>query len=212
MIGDKSLLMLSPHTDDGELAAGGTMARFIDEDWDVYYVAFSSCEKSIPRGDPEDILKTECKKATEILGIPRANLFLLDYEVRSFPSERQDILDKMIEIEKEIKPHLVFVPSSNDTHQDHQTIFWEALRAFKKASSIWGFENPWNNLNFTTDIFVRLEKEHIERKIRALKEYHSQDSKSYFKDDYIMASARMRGTQVDYRFAETFELLRMLVG
>ena len=27
----QNVLVLSPHTDDGELAAGGTMARFIEE-------------------------------------------------------------------------------------------------------------------------------------------------------------------------------------
>lgn len=205
------ILILSPHTDDGEIGAGGTIARFVEEQKEIYYIAFSSCEVSVPKGFPEDTLKNECKKATNILGIKPENVILLNYEVRTFPLYRQEILDDIIALNKQIKPDLVLVPSSNDIHQDHQTIYKEALRAFKKTSSIWGYEHPWNNLTFTTDIFVRLEEKHIEKKIEAMRQYESQDFRPYFDEKYIRALAYTRGTQVDYPFAETFELLRLLV-
>ena len=204
-------MVVSPHTDDGEIGAGGTIARFVEEGKEIHYAAFSSCEVSVPKEFPEDILKKECKKATNILGIKPENVILLDYEVRTFPLHRQEILDDMIVLNKQIKPDLVLVPSSNDIHQDHQTVHREALRAFKKTSSIWGYEHPWNNLTFTTDIFVRLEEEHVEKKIEAMKQYKSQDFRPYFAEKYIRALAFTRGTQVDYPFAETFELLRLLV-
>jgi len=205
------ILVLSPHTDDGEIGAGGTIARFVEEGKEIYYVAFSSCEASVPKGFPEDVLKIECKKATNILGIKPENVILLEYEVRTFPLHRQEILDDMIALNREIEPELVWVPSSNDTHQDHQVIYAEALRAFKKNASIWGYEHPWNNLTFTTDIFVRLEERHIKKKIEAMKQYESQSFRTYFDEKYIKALAYMRGTQVDYPFAETFELLRLLM-
>ena len=41
------VLTLSPHTDDGELGCGGTIARFIDEGKEVYYIVVSTCEKSV---------------------------------------------------------------------------------------------------------------------------------------------------------------------
>ena len=205
------ILVLSPHTDDGEIGAGGTIARFVDEGKEIYYVAFSSCKASVPKGFPEDVLKIECKKATSILGIKPENVILLEYEVRTFPLHRQEILDDMLALNRQIKPELVLVPSSNDIHQDHQVIYAEALRAFKKNASIWGYEHPWNNLTFTTDIFVKLEKRHIKKKIDAMKQYESQNFRSYFDEKYIKALAYMRGTQVDYPFAETFELIRLLV-
>jgi len=205
------ILVLSPHTDDGEIGAGGTIARFVEEGKEIYYVAFSSCEASVPKGFPEDVLKIECKKATSILGIKPENVILLEYEVRTFPLHRQKILDDMIALNRQIKPELVLVPSSNDIHQDHQVIYAEALRAFKKHASIWGYEHPWNNLTFTTDIFVKLEERHIKKKIEAMKQYESQNFRPYFDEKYIKALAYMRGTQVDYPFAETFELIRLLV-
>ena len=207
----KPLLVLSPHTDDGELAAGGTIARFSEESWEVYYVAFSSRDKSLPPTAPDDQLQRECLAATKLLGIPKANVIFLKNETRSFPSQRQSILDQMIELRDRFSPQLVLVPSAYDTHQDHRTVFEESLRAFKKSSSIWGFEHPWNNLSFTTDIFVALDENHVERKAEALAKYVSQKTRSYFKRDFILAWARMRGTQVGIDHAEAFELVRMIV-
>ena len=47
----KKGLVLSPHTDDGELGAGATIARFLEEDVDIQYLAFcaplSNCVKSV---------------------------------------------------------------------------------------------------------------------------------------------------------------------
>jgi LmbE family N-acetylglucosaminyl deacetylase len=210
MLSRKKILILSPHTDDGELGCGGTISK-INNINDIYYVAFSSCQISIPENYSKDSLKKECKKATEILGIKPENVIFFDYQVRSFPLHRQEILEDMIDLNKRIKPDLVLVPSSNDTHQDHQSIYAEALRAFKKTSSIWGYEHPWNNLTFTTDIFVKLTEKNIQIKIEALKQYHSQDSRPYFKKDYIRSLAYTRGTQIDCLYAETFECIRIMV-
>ena len=37
----KTALVLSPHTDDGELATGGTIKRLIESGSSLYFVAFS---------------------------------------------------------------------------------------------------------------------------------------------------------------------------
>ena len=210
MLNVNKVLVLSPHTDDGEIAAGGTIARFIADGKSVYYVAFSNCEASVPQGFPCDILKIECEASTKILGIIPERLTLLNYEVRTFPAHRQEILEYMIKLNEAIRAELVLVPSSSDLHQDHQVIHNEALRAFKKTSSIWGYEHPWNNLSFSTDVFVKLEEEHVQRKTDALGQYKSQDFRPYFDEKYIRALACTRGTQVDFTYAETFELVRLL--
>ena len=45
MINYKKILVLAPHTDDGELGAGGTIAKFIESGSEVYYAAFSTAEE-----------------------------------------------------------------------------------------------------------------------------------------------------------------------
>ena len=75
----KNILVLAPHTDDGEFGCGGTIAKFIKEGKNVYYVAFSTAEESVPKNLPKDILKVEVKKATKSLGIPEENLIIYNY-------------------------------------------------------------------------------------------------------------------------------------
>jgi len=159
----KKILVLAPHTDDGELGCGGTIAKFIEEKKQVFYIAFSSAEKSVPQGLPKDILKKEVRKATKILGLPSKNLILLNYEVREFPKYRQEILDELLKLNNEIKPNLILLPSTQDIHQDHQVILQEGRRAFKKTSLL-GYELPWNNYTFGTEAFVVLKESQISKK------------------------------------------------
>ena len=70
------------------------------------------------------------------------------------------------------------MPSLHDIHQDHTTMAKEGLRAFKNTT-ILGYELIWNNLTFNTQCFIKLNKEHIDAKIRALKEYLSQGKRDY---------------------------------
>lgn len=206
----KRILILAPHTDDGEFGCGGTIAKFIEQDLDVFYVAFSCAEKSVPHGISPDILKEEVKSATHILGIPKNNLILLNYEVRNFPLHRQEILEDLIKLGREIEPDIIFLPSPNDTHQDHQIIAHEGFRAFKK-STLLGYEIPWNNLTFNTTSFIFLEERHLEKKIKALKCYKSQLSRYYASEEFIRSLARTRGTQIGIKYAEVFEVIRWVI-
>jgi len=206
----KNILVLAPHTDDGELGAGGTISKFIENGNIVYYIAFSTADKSVPEGMPTDILKTEVKAATAKLGIKANHLFVLDFEVRKLNYVRQEILEQLIRIKKEIKFDLVFMPSLHDIHQDHTTIANEGLRAFKDTS-ILGYELIWNNLTFNTTSFVKLKEDNIRKKIEALKEYKSQNGRDYISEEFILSLARTRGVQIGCQFAEAFEVIRWIL-
>jgi LmbE family N-acetylglucosaminyl deacetylase len=206
----RRVLILAPHTDDGEFGCGGCISKWLDEGKEVYYVAFSSAEKSVPEGMPKDTLKKEVQEASKVLGIRPDNLILFDYPVREFPLYRQQILEDMIRLMTELRPELVLLPSTADTHQDHQTISQEGFRAFKKVSII-GYEMPYNNLNFTTDLFVILEEKHVVRKIEALKCYKSQFGRPYATESFIRSLARVRGTQIGTEYAEAFEVIRWVI-
>jgi len=205
------ILVLSPHTDDGEVAAGGTIARHAKQGGEVHYVAFSSAERSLPKGMPRETTRNECLAATKALGVPKENVRIYDYDVRSFPQRRQEILEGLIELREELKPELVLVTSSSDVHQDHQTIHWEAIRAFKTSASLWGYEHPWNNLSFDFDVLVSLDERDVQAKLRAMKCYKSQFNRAYFDPEYVRGLLRVHGTQANFRYAEAFELIRALI-
>lgn len=204
------ILVMAPHTDDGEFGCGGSISRWVDEGKKVYCACFSSAGKSVPKGMPKDILKKEIREATRLLGIPPQHLVLLNYPVREFPDYRQKILEDMIRLGNELKPELVLLPSTNDTHQDHQTVSQEGFRAFKKISII-GYEMPYNNLNFSTNLFVALQAKHLRKKTEALKCYRSQADRAYATTDFITSLARVRGTQIGIKYAEAFEVIRWVI-
>ena len=206
----KNVFVLAPHTDDGELGAGGTLTKLIEAGANVFYFAFSTAEQSVPDGFPRNILKTEVMQATSVLGIPEANVMILDYEVRKFNYVRQQILETLIEKRKEIMPDLVLLPSLHDIHQDHATIAQEGLRAFK-GTTILGYELIWNNLTFDATAFVALDKCHIEKKVKALSVYSSQSGKDYMGENFIFSLAKIRGVQAGFEYAESFEELRWMI-
>jgi len=209
--GFNCFLILAPHTDDGEFGCGGTIAKLVALGKEVHYVAFSDCEKSLEPGLAPDTLVNELMCATKKLGIPQDHVLVKKYEVRCFGRDRQEILEDLVYLNKEINPDLVFLPSPKDLHQDHNTIAMEGLRAFKLSSTILGYEVPWNNLSFNTTCFVKLTEENIRRKIDALQCYKSQANRYYASGQFIKSLAITRGTQIGAKYAETFEVLRWIL-
>lgn len=201
-----TILVLAPHTDDGELGAGASMAKWAREDNQVHYVGFSACESIQPR-EPRDLLRGECLRATKQLGLESENVRILDFEVRHFQRDRQAVLDAMVELNGELAPDLILVPSSDDTHQDHFVVSDEARRAFKR-SRLLGYEAPWNNFRFDTTAFVPVEEPDLEAKVEALAEFESQLDRPYMNRQYQEAQLRFRGVQAGVEFAEAFQVLR----
>ena len=112
-------------------------------------------------------------------------------------------------VNKHIIP-LETVPSSYDNHQDHQVIYQECFRAFKKTS-ILGYEMPWNNRTFSTDVFVKLTKENLDEKFKMLDCYKTQGERVFMNKDYIFDVARTRGLQIDVDYAECYEAIRVVI-
>ena len=206
----RTILVLAPHTDDGELGAGASLARWAAEGHDIHYVAFSACQDAIPDGWPEDVLRDEVSAATTVLGIVPKNLRVLDFHVRRFAHHRQEILQAMVDLNVELQPDLVLLPSRDDLHQDHQVVANEGMRAFKRTSSL-AYEIAWNNISFQSTSFVVVQEEHVETKVAALKCYRSQADRPYANADFLRSQLRYRGVQAGVTYAETFEVLRWIL-
>ncbi|HRY32915.1 MAG TPA: PIG-L family deacetylase [Bacteroidales bacterium] len=204
----KNILVLAPHTDDGEFGCGASMAKWIEQGYRLIYVAFSACRTVVPESLPPDTLVREVRQATSIMGIE--DLLLFDYEVRVFSSKRQEILDDMVKLAREYKPSLVLTPASTDIHQDHGVIHAESQRAFK-YNRLLGYELPWNTTVMTTSCFSAVEEKHILKKTEAILSYRSQAFRHYYSAEFIRSLAYTRGTQAGTQFAEAFEVIRWLL-
>jgi len=206
---NRTILVLAPHTDDGELGCGGLIAKAIRLGANVFYAAFSTAEESVPANFPKNQLEKEVLNATYVLGIQAANVKVYKYEVRKLNYVRQEILEELVRLREELHPDIIMLPSQKDIHQDHATITAEGIRAFKNCT-ILGYELIWNNLSFATDMFCILSAEDLGKKILALNEYKTQEGKAYMEEDFIRSMARVRGTQVQAQYAEAFEVIRWI--
>ena len=207
----KRILALAPHADDVELGAGGTITRWVEEGKEIFYIAFSTAEKSVPPDFPKNILEQEVQAAAKVLGIPTENLIIYKFEVRTFPNFRQNILETLVDLRKKLKPELVMLPSLNDVHQDHHIIAQEGIRAFRNTT-ILGYEQPWNLLSFSSQVFVTLQKKHLDKKVEAISCYQSQRHRNYANEEIIRGLARVRGVQVNCEYAEAFEVVRWIIS
>jgi len=195
----KKALVLSPHTDDAELGCGGTIAKMIEEGWEVHIIYFSAVAERYPN------LVEEAAKSSKIMGVTHE---ILDFYTRFFPRDRQDILQALYDHSKSIQYDVVFTPTTTDIHQDHGVVTEEAKRAFRNCTLL-GYELPWNNLTVSLNCFIPLKERHIKKKILALDCYDSQKHNPYFNEKFFRSVVKMRGIQLASDFAEGFETIKV---
>lgn len=191
------ILVLSPHTDDAQLGAGGSVARWVREGHDVYEMCFSFVET----------LGDEWRAAMKLLGVREYDH--MDIPPRHFPAHRQEILERMVIAAKE-NWDWVLCPSTYDTHQDHEVIRAEAFRAFK-AGTLVGYELPWNCISTSATMFTVLQYEDVVAKRDACKCYKSQVHRSYASPVTITNWASTTGMRFHTKYAEAFEVIRLKV-
>lgn len=205
-----NILVLSPHTDDAELGCGGTIAKFIKEGKNIFWVVFSTADESLPDNMAKDTLANEFRKVTKSVGLSRKNFEIYHFPVRKLSDHRQEVLEEMVKFRNSFKPDLVIGPSLNDFHQDHTVVANEMIRAYKSSSNIICYELPWNHIQFNTQLFIELSDEFIRTKIKMMNVYKSQFylKRTYFDRDFIKGLARTRGSQIKVNYAEAFEVVR----
>ena len=206
---NKKVLVLSPHPEDGEIGCGGLVQKLLKNNSKCWYIYFTKAELSTkPPFKPDAQLK-EMQKSTKIIGFKKDKIISFDFPVRSFSKYRQEILDKLYKLNIKLKPDLVLCHSRFDTHQDHNTITNEAIRAFKKTS-ILGYELPWNNFNFKAELYVELSEKIVSKKCLALSSYKSRSHRPYLQKKRLVEIMGMRGLQIEKNYAEAFEVIRLI--
>jgi len=210
----KKVLVVAAHADD-EIECAGTISRFVDSGAEVFYLLLS--RRLISDGSVQNTIKfaqedldSEVINCLNVLGVNGFNI--LYYPNRFFQLSRAEILDEFVRINNKMKPDLVLLPMSTDIHQDHKVVAEEGLRAFKKTS-IFGYEMIQNSVMYNSYVraFIEIKEHQLIKKIQAARQYVSQQGREFLSESVLMSMATVRGVQVGCRYAEAFEIQRLVL-
>jgi LmbE family N-acetylglucosaminyl deacetylase len=189
----KRILSVAAHGDDAEFFAGGTMARLVNEGYDLYLAIATNNERgSFRLSMPElrQIARPEAEASLQALG--GCEVFMLGYTDGDLCDETKTVLrGKVMRLIRKIQPDIVFSwdPfAPYETHPDHRAIAWatsdavsfshfplfhpehfeDGLKPHRVGEKYWYSKAEWE-----TNLIVDT-TETIETKLNALYGYHCQ--------------------------------------
>lgn len=204
-------LFVGAHTDDIELFAGGTVARFAHLS---FLVAFSQHAGKGNYLSPTE----EAFEAAKCLGLHKSQIVIgtlpaCQKPPESFFDHRVWIADTLREALAFHSPSIVITHQSTDTNQDHKFVHDEVKRVFKNIPIICGCF-PANDIPAADRrLFVKLDYKQTRAKVEAVKAYESQraDHRQYLSEGNILHQLRFFGSLIGTEYAEAFEVVRLWV-
>jgi len=211
---NKKILAIGAHPDDMELEAGGTLAKFAKNGYEVTLLILTSGGYTDMNGNTylDEQLKDEAEDSSKKLGID--NLIFFDYKTTCLPSNG-DIVTRVDNIVDDLNPDIVISHHPFDSHQDHKAaaeIMFAVTRQGRVKNVLSGSPLPYrpNVFAFRPQFFVDI-TETIDLKLDAIRAYNTQYLK--FGDevliDRVKAMAKTYGWAMGYEYAECFEVIRM---
>ena len=212
------VLVFAPHNDDEVLGVGGTIAKFAQAGHEVIVCEITSWLENIEQTNK---IKAEAIEAHNILGVK--DTIFLDLPVVHLKETSTHIKNqKFIDVVKEIKPEVAFIPHVGDMHVDHGESAQAAMVALRpmtnpKLRAIYTYETlsetEWNIPNVSNAFIPNVWSditEYYSLKIEAMKCFKSQlyafpHPRSL---DAIEALAKLRGSTIGVNYAESFVCVR----
>lgn len=213
------VLVIAPHNDDEVLGVGGTIAKYTAMGHEV-----TVCE--VTSGDPTrwERIVAEAHAAHKVLGVSRFEcLYLPVVELRITPTV--ELNRKFEQLIKEVQPNIVFIPHKGDMHSDHRETAYAAMVALRpynnpELKAIYAYETlsetEWNIPSvenaFIPDTWNDI-TDYMSMKQEAMRCYKSQlrDFPNPRSIEAIEALAKLRGSTVGFRYAESFMTIRSIL-
>jgi len=217
----ENLIVFAAHPDDEVLGCGGTMKKF-SKKYNIISVFFATGIASRSDNDSKkniQILKKDCNDCNKILGTKK--VIFLDFEDNKMDIyPRLDIIKKIEIIIRKFKPSLIFTHYHKDLNIDHEIVSKSVVTACRpnkknrNIKKILFFETlsstEWSvERNFKPNYFVDITK-FIDAKLKAMSKYKTelQISPMPRSLDNIKTLAKLRGSEINKRYAESFFIHR----
>ena len=210
----RNVLAVGAHADDVEINCGGTVAKHVEAGDNVILIvmaesSYTSYDGNVLRSKDEALL--EEKRGAGILGAKLINLGFKNKDV-PYSSESVEAINSIID---EHNIDTIYTHWSYDSHQDHKRTTQAVISAARYINNILMYEPEYpagrSYVGFRNQYYVDVTST-FDKKIEAIKQHKSQ-VKKYGEDVFINAleaKAVHRGYEVQCRYAECFEVLRLL--
>ncbi len=211
-----NVLVIAPHNDDEVLGVGGTIAKYASQGHHVTVCEVTSGDKSL-----WEMISVEAAAAHAVLGVEDFRcLHLPVVDMRN--TITRELNGKFEELIRSVRPEIAFIPHKGDMHVDHQETAKAAMVALRPYSNpqlkaIYAYETlsetEWNIPSvenaFIPDTWNDI-SDFIQKKLDAMRCYKSQlsDFPNPRSIEAIEALAKLRGSTIGYKYAESFMTIR----
>ena len=209
----RNILAVGAHADDVEIGCGGTVALHAEKGDTVILLIITESSYTDYNGKVlrsiDDAIKEE-ETATKVLG---AKLINLNFETKHVPYS-PELIEGINRIIDDYNIDTIYTHWYHDTHQDHKRTTQSVLSAGRHIDNILMYEPEYpagrSYIGFRNQYYVDITSS-FGIKMDALKCHESQ-VKKYGNTflEAVKARARHRGYEVGSKYAECFEVVRLL--
>jgi LmbE family N-acetylglucosaminyl deacetylase len=214
------ILAIAPHPDDETLGCGGILFKHKAEGDEIYWLIVTGISEDTGWANDAVI-----KRDNEIISVSKKygfsdvfNLRLPTTKIDTLPLS--DLIGKITDVYKNIKPDVIYMPFAYDVHTDHQIIAKALQSTFKwfrypHIKKVYMYEtlsetefNFVENRVFRPNVFINI-SQYLGNKIETMKIYDGEMGDFPFprSEKAIRSLAALRGSQSGFESAEALELV-----
>lgn len=205
----KRILVLAPHTDDGELGCGGAVARFLEEGREVYQAVFSAAARSLPEGLPPIPWSGNGQLPLPPWVSPLGTWSGTISRSGNFPPGARRFWKTLLSCGGSwiliwfcCRPWKIFTRTTGQLPGKESGPLSRYLS--------WATSCPGIILSSGTTALSSC-RSLICKKAAALACYRSQSHRKYCRKEFVLNLAGIRGAQIGADFAELFNLIRLVI-
>ena len=204
----KTIIAFGAHPDDLEIGMGGTIAKLSAMGYNVQPVIATL--PNFVKSDTKEARKSESMLSAKVMGCKSPIFLDQSPEQMVFGRKLVTLIDSLI---TEHKPDSVFTQWHGDSHQDHQILTSSVISACRNQNNLFMYETTIpggiTQNSFRPQLFVDI-TETIDIKKNALECFQSQFIRcGEIWIPAVIGRCSYRGYQVDAKYAEAFEVVKV---